>query len=140
MKKNKGTISAEFMFLAIFCCAKILYCRLLRQFSISLPGEWSAQPGYLRVPSWLLKLGKPALALPIGLFPRRTPCRVGFSPCDHVWQEGKAGRKRGWRLDPGPEDCRPAQGRSEFWMRAAASLQILRPELSGRSAGWPRAT
>lgn len=39
MKKNKGTISAEFMFLAIFCCAKILYCRLLRQFSISLPGE-----------------------------------------------------------------------------------------------------
>ena len=37
--KNKEAISAEFRILAIFCCARILYCRWLRQFSISLPGE-----------------------------------------------------------------------------------------------------
>ena len=81
---------------------------------ISLPGEWSARPSYLRVPSRLLKLGKPASALPIGLFPRRSPMQGGIFSLRSCLAGGE-GRQEAWPVaGPRPEDLQTAQGRSEF--------------------------
>ena len=53
---------------------------------------------------------------------------------------GGEGRQEAWPVaGPRPEDLQTAQGRSEFRVRVAPSLQHLRPELRGKSAGRPRA-
>ena len=55
---------------------------------------------------------------------------MGFSPCDRVWQEGRAVRKRGRRLDPGQRTCRPpraGQSSGREW--------LLPCSISGQSRG-----
>ena len=53
---------------------------------------------------------------------------------------GGEGSQEAWpAAGPRPEDLQTTQGRSEFRARVAPSLQHLRPELRGRSAGQPRA-